>query len=148
MHEGDGPHGAAPGLALPLALRTYISHLGGISRHVPFDRAGRVDLYHCVPYLAPTLGFHGKRNSNLLKYNYWRTAAPERDWIVKPDFDIATVDFSIGDFNSAERPSYRQQFRDCYDAAEMYAWLCGKHDEFELMGGRAGRCPIAGCISG
>jgi len=25
----------------------------------------------------------------MLKYVYWRTEAPQRDWILEPDFDLA-----------------------------------------------------------
>ena len=67
---------------------------------------------------------------NNVKFNYWRTVPPQRDWIIEPDFDVAFADFG------ADKPSYREQFRDCRDAAGLYAWLCGKYDGFELMGGQ------------
>jgi len=38
-------------------------------------------------------------------------------------------------------PTFRQQFRDCYDAARMFFWLCGKIDEFRLMGGQGWPIP-------
>ena len=77
---------------------------------------------------------HGIRNN--LKYNYFRSQPPRRDWIIEPDFDLATADYSLGDFMDMERPTYRQQFRDCYDSAEMYCWLRGKSDSFCLLGGQ------------
>ena len=67
---------------------------------------------------------------NNLKYNYWRMSAPTRDWLIDPSFDVATADYT------SPQPTYRQQFRDTYDAAEMYLWLRGEHDKFHLMGGQ------------
>ncbi len=75
---------------------------------------------------------------NNLKYNYWRTTPPERDWITDPDFDLAMADFSIG---GQGVPTFRDQFRDSYDAAGMYAWLCGASDGFRLMGGQGWPLP-------
>ena len=57
---------------------------------------------------------------NNLKYNYWRRSAPTRDWLTDPDFDVATADYT------SPQPTYRQQFRDSYDTAEMYFWLRGE----------------------
>ncbi|MAG35694.1 MAG: hypothetical protein CL878_05545 [Dehalococcoidia bacterium] len=72
---------------------------------------------------------------NMLKYNYWRTVHPERDWIIEPDFDVATADYEFDGLHVGE------QFRDCYDAAEMYFWLSGKSSEFQLMGGQGWPVP-------
>ncbi|SVD90436.1 uncharacterized protein METZ01_LOCUS443290, partial [marine metagenome] len=30
----------------------------------------------------------------MLKYYYWRTESPQRDWIVEPDFDFARADYA------------------------------------------------------
>ena len=136
-----GPTELLPGSHFLWGLCTYIGHLGGIrGTYHSIAPAGSIfitiySIWH--RRLAST----GSGIRNLLKYNYWRTASPERDWVTKPDFDIAEADFSTGDFKSLERPSYRQQFRDCYDAAEMYAWVCGKQDEFKLMGGQGWPMP-------
>jgi hypothetical protein len=64
----------------------------------------------------------------MLKYKYWRTSPPTRDWILESDFDHRPP----GQFDI---PSVRQQVRDWYDAAEMYYWLCGNKEEFEAMVG-------------
>ena len=50
---------------------------------------------------------HGTGIRNNLKYNYWRTMPPERDWVRDPDFDLAMADFSIGDQRT---PTFRDQF--------------------------------------
>ena len=67
---------------------------------------------------------------NNLKYNYWRRSSPTRDWLIDAGFDVATADYT------SPKPTYRQQFRDAYDTAEMYFWLRGEHDKFHLMGGQ------------
>ena len=66
---------------------------------------------------------------NMLKYCYWRTEPPRRDWIATPDFDFAMAPFSF------DGPP-RQQFHDWYDAAQMFFWLCGEPDKMaEAVGG-------------
>ena len=72
---------------------------------------------------------------NNLKYNYWRRSAPTRDWLIDPEFDVATADYT------SPAPTYRQQFRDTFDSAEMYMWLRGDHDKFDLIGGQAWPLP-------
>ena len=59
---------------------------------------------------------------HMLKYNYWRTAPPERDWIVYPDFDFHTAEY--GGHGVARY------------VAHMLYWLCGKGDEFRVIGGQ------------
>lgn len=66
---------------------------------------------------------------NNLKYIYWRRSAPTRDWLIDPDFDVATADYA------SPPPTYRPMFKDVYDNAEMYFWLRGEQDKFSLIGG-------------
>jgi hypothetical protein len=84
---------------------------------------------------AGTLGIHhqsilhrrarstGKGMRHMLKYNYWRTVPPQRDWIAEPDFDPHSAYY--GGHNVARY------------AAHMYYWLCGKGDEYRILGGQA-----------
>jgi hypothetical protein len=58
----------------------------------------------------------------MLKYNYWRTTPPQRDWIVEPDFDFRTADY--GGHGSARY------------YAHMFYWLCGKGREYRIIGGQ------------
>ena len=67
---------------------------------------------------------------NLLKYNYWRTAPPRRDWIVDPDFD-----FSTAIFNPPVEPLF-EQFQGAIGAARLFAWLCGEPAEYDFRGGQ------------
>ena len=83
----------------------------------------------------------GSGTRNNLKYNYWRTAPPKRDWVIDSDFDLAMADFSIGQKQAVRPPTFRDQFKDCYDAAGMYAWLCGTYESFHLMGGQGWPIP-------
>jgi hypothetical protein len=73
---------------------------------------------------------------NLLKYNYWRTEPSHRDWIQEPDFSFRTANYAL-----KGAPTFRQQFQDGYDAARMFFWLCGRADEFKLMGGQGWPIP-------
>jgi len=75
---------------------------------------------------------------NQLKYNYWRTATPQRDWLTEPGFDLETADYS-----SPWTPTFREQFRECFDAAEMFCWLCGRQDEYRRLGGQGWPMPAA-----
>ena len=78
---------------------------------------------------------------NNLKYNYWRTTPPTRDWAVEPGFDLAMADFSLSQGRDSAPPTFRDQFKDCYDAAGLYAWLCGTYDSFHLKGGQGWPLP-------
>ena len=59
---------------------------------------------------------------HMLKYSYWRTVPPERDWILDPGFDPHTADY--GGHNVARY------------VAHIHYWLCGKTDEVRLIGGQ------------
>ena len=72
----------------------------------------------------------GTELRNLLKYNYWRTTPPARDWIQEPGFDPRLADYHM------DGPVLREQFQDCDDNAQMYYWLCGRSADFHLMGGQ------------
>lgn len=66
---------------------------------------------------------------NLLKYNYWRTAPPQRDWKTDPGFDFSTVNF-----NPPNAPF--EQFQGGIAAARMFCWLSGLEDQYRKMGGQ------------
>ena len=59
---------------------------------------------------------------HMLKYNYWRTTAPVKDWIDEPGFDPATANY--GGHNSARF------------AAHMFYWLNGKGHDYRIIGGQ------------
>jgi len=79
---------------------------------------------------AATSGPRGRSKfRNLLKYNYWRTEPPRRDWIVEGD-----IDFNVIDFNPPA--GYFEQFQGGLAAARMFCWLSGISDEYEKRGGQ------------
>ncbi len=59
---------------------------------------------------------------HMLKYNYWRTTPPQRDWISEEDFDTRTAYFG----------GHAQAIY----TAHMYYWLCGKGDQYRIVGGQ------------
>ena len=61
---------------------------------------------------------------NNLKYNYWRTSEPCRDWKTDPGFSFS--------WPANEFPGFT------VPAAQMLVWLCG--EEWEHMGGQAWPC--------
>ena len=73
---------------------------------------------------------------NLLKYNYFRAAPPQRDWLIEPGFRFADADYGLH-----SGPTFRQQFRDCNDSAQMFLWLCGQADRFHVVGGQSWPVP-------
>jgi hypothetical protein len=58
----------------------------------------------------------------MLKYNYWRSAPPARDWIIEEDFDFRTAYYG----GHATARYY----------AHMFYWLCGKGDLYRIIGGQ------------
>lgn len=124
-----GPTELLPGSHFLFSMATYMGHYGNIRGAVRATApAGSIFLtVYSIWHRRSVSTVSGLRN--LLKYNYWRTVPPERDWVINPDFDVATADYRLGG------PTFRQQFQDCCDAAEMFFWLCGKADVFRLMGG-------------
>ena len=80
-----------------------------------------------------------KGHRHLFRFNCWRTTTPVRDWIIEPDFDLRTANYEFFD-----RPTTRPPTRDCNDAAEMFFWLSGQHDEFAVMGGQCWPSPHIG----
>lgn len=76
-----------------------------------------------------------KKLRNMLKYFYWRTTPPTRDWVIEKDFDFATADY--------EGPVTRfgEQFRASLDAAKLFYWLSGMEDQFQVLGGQSWPVP-------
>ena len=125
-----GPTEVLPGSHFLFSLSKNMGHYGGIrGAHRAAAPAGSI-FFTVYSIWHRRSAASGKGLRNLLKYNYWRTESPHRDWIREPDFDIATANYKLGD------PTFREQFRDCNDAAEMFCWLLGKSESFALAGGQ------------
>ena len=69
---------------------------------------------------------------NLLKWEFWRTVPPKRDWIVDSDFDFAGADYS---YTNSYFAGATRKWQSVLRVAEMFYWLCGKKDEFHVVGG-------------
>jgi hypothetical protein len=65
----------------------------------------------------------------MLTNTLWRAAQPKRDWIVVPDFDLGTADYSM------PAPRFGEQHATAYNNARMFYWMCGKIDEFSTLPG-------------
>jgi hypothetical protein len=125
-----GPTEVLPGSHFLYANRDYMAHYGKIrGSYYTVAPAGSIfiTVYSIWHRRSESRGV-GQRN--LLKYNYWRTEGPGRDWLIDPDFDLETADYSL------DGPTFRQQFHDSYDSARMYFWLRGESEEFRLIGGQ------------
>jgi hypothetical protein len=130
-----GPTELLPGSHFLFSLQNHMAHYGAIrGGYHAAAPAGSIFLtVYSIWHRRSASTISGLRN--LLKYNYWRAAPPQRDWLDDPEFDPVTANYAL------HGPTFRQQFRDCCDAAEMFFWLCGKSDEFRLMGGQGWPMP-------
>ena len=131
----SGPTELLPGSHFIFAQSKYMAHYGQLREtYSAAATAGSVFLT-AYPIWHRRSASTATGLRNLLKYNYWRTGAPARDWIAEPGFNPKTADYRL------EGPSLREQFQDCVDAAQMYFWLCGRSADFHLMGGQGWPVP-------
>ena len=130
-----GPTQMLPGSHLIHNKARFMCHLSGIRGAVSTAApAGSIFLtvYHIWHRRGPSTAT-GMRN--LLKYFYWRTTPPKRDWVIEPDFDFATARYD------GPGQNYSEQFRDAVKVAETFLWLCGKHESFRNLGGQSWPLP-------
>lgn len=135
-----GPTEALPGSHFLFALQHYMGHYGKIRGAVPMVAPpGSIFItVYSIWHRRSAKNTEGTRN--LLKYNYWRTQPPARDWVIERDFDLATADYS-----SLDAPTYRAQHEENVDAARMFFWLSGMVDKFKAIGGQAWPITEADC---
>lgn len=130
-----GPTELLPGSHLVFNQQRSMGHLGNI-RGVYRSAAPAGTIFLTVYQIWHRRGSAtGSGTRNLLKYFYWRTEPPARDWVLEPEFDFATADFQ------GPGMTFGEQFREGLDAAEMFCWLCGKHDQFQVLGGQSWPLP-------
>ena len=117
----DTPAGLGPTEVLPG------THIGPTERNIEEQGvliagpAGTIGIHHhSILHRRPVSTSTGVRR--MLKYNYWRTTPPRRDWITQDDFD----------FRNATYGRHQQSIF----VAHMFYWLCGKGDEFRVVGGQ------------
>ncbi len=128
-----GPTEVLPSSHFLFCFQSWMGHYGNIKGAIKTAApAGSIFLTaYPIWHRRPVSTGHGVRH--MLKYLYWRTVPPERDWVIEPDFEPAAATYSRK--GAASHPP-RQQFDDWYDAAEMFFWLCGKSSELTaILGG-------------
>ncbi len=133
--ESMGPTHLVPGSHLVPNSQRAMGHLGSLA-HERSTAAPAGSIFitmYRIWHRASSGSATGMRD--LLKYCYWRTAAPERDWPSTPGFDPARVSYA------GPAAPMSEQFGDANAAAEMFTWLCGKHDQFRIMGGQSWPVP-------
>jgi len=125
-----GPTELLPGSHFLYSSQPYMAHYGGIrgSKHAVLPAGSIFITVYSIWHRRSASTSVGVRNN--LKYNYWRTEPPQADWVRDPDFDIASADFNL------RGETFRTQFRELYDAAEMFLWLRGEHDKYRVKGGQ------------
>ena len=118
--EVFGPTEVLPGSHLFNASARYMSHYGNIRGTVKTTApAGSIFItVYSIWHRRSASTAEGMRH--MLKYNYWRTVPPERDWIIESDFNFEAADYGPNRFQSAH----------------MFYWLCGKKEEFRWIGGQ------------
>ena len=90
-----GPTQIVPGTHLVRNKARFMGHLASIKGAMPTTApAGSIFLtvYH-IWHRRGSSTASGIRN--LLKYFYWRTTPPQRDWVTEPDFDFATAEYAL-----------------------------------------------------
>lgn len=129
-----GPTEVLPGSHFMRTKAPLMAHYGKIAGSVSTaSPAGTIFLTVYGIWHRRTRATSGSRGKskfrNLLKYNYWRTAPPQRDWIIDPDFDFNLINFNppAGQF---------EQFQGGIAAAKMFCWLCGIEEQYIKRGGQ------------
>jgi hypothetical protein len=124
-----GPTEVVPGSHFARNKSNYMRHYNCI-RHAIRTAAPAGSIFLTVYSIWHRRGQStGSGVRNLLKYNYWRTAPPRRDWLADPSFDFSWINLSGG------RPPF-EQFMDGIAAAELFTWLCGLEEEYHFQGGQ------------
>ena len=126
-----GPTEVLPGSHFLFCLQHWMAHYGTLRGAVRTAApAGSIFItVYSVWHRRSASTAHGIRN--MLKYCYWRTVPPQQDWIIEPDFDFAMAQYTFDGLG-------REQFRDWYDAAEMFSWLCGDKSQLQTVLGGEG----------
>ena len=124
-----GPTEVLPSSHFLRIKRRYMTQYGSLRQAVQtVAPAGSIFITHySMWHRATSSTARGVRH--LLKYNYRRTTAPQRDWIVDPRCDFTKIDFSTGH----QMP---EKWHDSGRVARLFLWLSGRED-FVFEGGQA-----------
>jgi len=131
-----GPTELLPGSHFLFSPASRMAHYGSIrGGHRAASPAGSIFIT-AYPIWHRRSASTAAGTRNMLKYNYRRSVRPTRDWISDPEFD-----FARGENYVLRGATFREQFRDCHDAARMFLWLCGWGDRYEFVGGQTWPLP-------
>ena len=126
-NEAMAPTMFLPGSHLVPVAREMLEHFGSLADEMmTVGPAGTVWItaFSCW-HRQPRKTAPGDRH--LIKWQFWRTAAPRRDWLPTPGFDAANADYSAEtDFFTG--PVHRWQT--VPRVAEMFYWLRGEHHAY------------------
>ena len=130
-----GPTEVLPGSHFVRTKHNMMSHYGKIAGTVSTACvAGTIFLTAYSIWHRRTRAISGPMGKskfrNLLKYTYWRTTPPKRDWIIEPPFDFAGIDFSP----TGDRALFEQS-QGAIAAGNMFAWLSGVQEQYIKRGG-------------
>ena len=125
-----GPTEILPGSHVRRCKSNFINHVRNVKMRVKtVAPAGSIFLtVYSIWHRRGKSTWTGVRN--LIKYNYWRTAEPSRDWVIDPDHVFSWPE-------TPPEPGF-EQFRREIPAARLFAWLCG--EEYEHVGGQGWPC--------
>jgi hypothetical protein len=131
----SGPTEVVPGSQFIRGKATYMGHYGRIAASVSTAcRAGTIFLTdYAIWHRRAEATSTGTRH--LLKYNYWRTAEPRRDWIADPEFNFSTKRVTATGPKRWAVEALFEQFQLEIAAVERFAWLCGIAD-WRFLGGQ------------
>ncbi len=123
-----GPTEIVPCSHFVRTKRRYMAHYGSIRQGVSTAApAGSIFITHySVWHRATRSTASGIRN--MLKYNYFRTAAPQRDWRADPNFNLSSIDLRT-------QNGMPEKWYDAVRVARLFLWLCGR-EEFDFKGGQ------------
>ena len=111
-----GPTELVPGSHL---ARTHVDD--GTAGVLSAGPAGTIGVHHqSILHRRAASTADGPRR--MLKYSYWRTAPPRRDWPADEGFDPRTADYG--------------GHRVARFVAHLFAWRCGTADQFRVIGGQ------------
>ena len=127
-----GPTELIPGSHLSQARNAFLGRLRSLKPAVSTaSPPGSIVItaYSIIHRRSPSTGTGIRDN---LKYNYWRTAEPRRDWVVDPDFNFSWPRNLLPPLS--------------VPVAQLFAWLCG--EDWQHIGGQAWPSFTAGRYEG
>ena len=130
-----GPTEVLPGSHHFFSLQTHMAQYGRIKGSKLVEAPAGSICITTYPIWHRRSESTGTGARNNIKYNYWRMVNPERDWIIEPEFDLATADFNVNlpIYTGGDQPSQRARL----GTSEMLCWLWGKSEYFTFKGGQS-----------